>query len=176
MWRSSTPARAKSTLQSCGLYHCSVQEARCLRSEPRHHHCRHQVRVWPGRPGQYRAGRRDADPGFLPLWPLEGYEPGHGQPSFDKQFVRDWLKANPDSNYDLPQEVIDKTIAKYEEAYELLTARPCKSTTKRLPVSGQPFLFFGLFQMICWAYLSSSSRSRKGVLTPIRCRSDGLCR
>ena len=55
------------------------------------------------------------------FWPLEGYEPGHGQPSFDKQFVRDWLKANPDSDYDLPQDVIDKTIAKYREAYTLLT-------------------------------------------------------
>ena len=55
------------------------------------------------------------------FWPVEGYEPGHGQPSFDKQFVRDWLKANPDSDYNLPQEVIDKTIAKYEEAYFLLT-------------------------------------------------------
>ena len=51
------------------------------------------------------------------------YEPGHSQPSFDKQFVRDWLKANPDSNYDLPQDVIDKTIAKYLEAYELLTGK-----------------------------------------------------
>ena len=58
------------------------------------------------------------------FWPLEGYEPGHGQPSFDKQFVRDWLKAHPDSDYDLPQDVIDKTIAKYEEAYELLTGSP----------------------------------------------------
>ena len=55
------------------------------------------------------------------FWPAEGYAPGHGQPSFDKQFVRDWLKANPDSDYDLPQDVIDKTIAKYLEAYELLT-------------------------------------------------------
>ena len=50
------------------------------------------------------------------FWPAEGYEP-----SFDKQFVRDWLKANPDSDYKLPQDVIDKTIAKYEEAYTLLT-------------------------------------------------------
>ena len=57
------------------------------------------------------------------FWPLEGYEPGHSQPSFDKQFVRNWLKANPDSNYDLPQDVIDKTIAKYLEAYELLTGK-----------------------------------------------------
>ena len=54
---------------------------------------------------------------------LEKQFPGHGQPSFDKQFVRNWLKANPDSNYDLPQDVIDKTIAKYEEAYELLTGK-----------------------------------------------------
>ena len=57
------------------------------------------------------------------FWPLEGYEPGHGQPSFDKQFVRDWLKANPDSDYLLPQDVIDKTIDKYLEAYELLTGK-----------------------------------------------------
>ena len=57
------------------------------------------------------------------FWPVEGYEPGHGQPSFDKQFVRDWLKANPDSDYLLPQDVIDKTIAKYKEAYLLLTGK-----------------------------------------------------
>lgn len=57
------------------------------------------------------------------FWPLEGYEPGHGQPSFDKQFVRDYLKAHPNCNYDLPQDVIDKTIAKYKEAYNLLTGK-----------------------------------------------------
>lgn len=51
------------------------------------------------------------------FWPLDGYKPGQSQPSFDKQFVRDWLKANPDSDYNLPQEIIDKTIAKYKEAY-----------------------------------------------------------
>ncbi|WP_026666879.1 phosphoribosylaminoimidazolesuccinocarboxamide synthase [Butyrivibrio sp. AE2005] len=55
------------------------------------------------------------------FWPVEGYEPGHGQPSFDKQFVRDYLKANPECDYNLPQDVIDKTIAKYLEAYKLLT-------------------------------------------------------
>lgn len=57
------------------------------------------------------------------FWPADGYKPGQGQPSFDKQFVRDWLKANPDSDYNLPQEVIDKTIAKYKEAYKLLTGK-----------------------------------------------------
>jgi len=57
------------------------------------------------------------------FWPLEGYEAGHGQPSFDKQFVRDWLTANPDSDYLLPEEVIEKTISKYKEAYALLTGK-----------------------------------------------------
>ena len=57
------------------------------------------------------------------FWPLEGYEPGHSQPSYDKQFVRDWLIANPDSDYLLPDEIIEKTIAKYKEAYELLTGK-----------------------------------------------------
>ena len=57
------------------------------------------------------------------FWPLEGYKAGQSQPSYDKQFVRDWLKANPDSDYLLPQDVIDKTIAKYKEAYEMLTGK-----------------------------------------------------
>lgn len=55
------------------------------------------------------------------FWPAEGYEAGKSQPSFDKQFVRDWLKANPDSDYLLPQDVIDKTISKYQEAFDKLT-------------------------------------------------------
>ena len=58
------------------------------------------------------------------FWPADGYEPGHGQPSFDKQFARDWLKANPGNDWTLPQEIVDKTIAKYLQAYELLTGKP----------------------------------------------------
>ncbi len=57
------------------------------------------------------------------FWPREGYEAGKGQPSYDKQFVRDWLKANPDSDYKLPEDVIEKTVDKYKEAYELLTGK-----------------------------------------------------
>ena len=53
------------------------------------------------------------------FWPLDGYAPGKGQPSYDKQFVRDYLKENPGDV--LTQEIIDKTIGKYVEAYELLT-------------------------------------------------------
>ena len=61
------------------------------------------------------------------FWPQEGYEPGKSQPSFDKQFVRDWLKANPDSDYLLPDDVIEKTIEKYKEAYLLLTGEAFSS-------------------------------------------------
>ena len=55
------------------------------------------------------------------FWPLDGYKPGQGQPSFDKQYVRDWLKANPDNDLLLPDEVVVKTVEKYKEAFELLT-------------------------------------------------------
>lgn len=61
------------------------------------------------------------------FWPLKGYEPGRGQPSFDKQFVRDfleslgWNKQPPPLT--LPAEVVEKTGAKYREAYRLLTGK-----------------------------------------------------
>ncbi len=57
------------------------------------------------------------------FWPLDGYEPGKGQPSFDKQYVRDWLKANPDSGYKLPEDVVAKTTGKYKEAFLMLTGK-----------------------------------------------------
>jgi phosphoribosylaminoimidazole-succinocarboxamide synthase len=73
--------------------------------------------------GEVILGDEMLTPDSSRFWPVAGYEPGHGQPSFDKQFVRDWLKANPESDYNLPQDVIDKTIAKYKEAYKLLTGK-----------------------------------------------------
>ena len=57
------------------------------------------------------------------FWPLEGYEAGKSQPSFDKQFVRDWLKANPDYEGLLPEEIVTKTVDKYKQAFELLTGK-----------------------------------------------------
>lgn len=71
--------------------------------------------------GEIVLGDEVLTPDSSRFWPLEGYEKGKSQPSYDKQFVRDWLKANPDSDYLLPSDVIDKTIAKYKEAYTLLT-------------------------------------------------------
>ena len=61
------------------------------------------------------------------FWPAHGYEPGRSQPSFDKQFVRDWLETTSwDKNSPpppLPDEVVAHTRQKYVEAYELLTGR-----------------------------------------------------
>ena len=62
------------------------------------------------------------------FWPVDLYEPGRPQPSFDKQFVRDyllsirWNKEPPVPS--LPAEVVAKTTAKYREAYEKLTGQP----------------------------------------------------
>jgi phosphoribosylaminoimidazole-succinocarboxamide synthase len=62
------------------------------------------------------------------FWPADQYEPGHSQPSFDKQFVRDYLTSTGwDKNSDppaLPDEVVRKTRATYIEAYERLTGKP----------------------------------------------------
>jgi phosphoribosylaminoimidazole-succinocarboxamide synthase len=71
--------------------------------------------------GEVVLGDEMLTPDSSRFWPVEGYAPGQGQPSFDKQFVRDWLKANPDSDYLLPDDVIAKTVDKYKEAYTLLT-------------------------------------------------------
>ncbi|MDJ0463500.1 phosphoribosylaminoimidazolesuccinocarboxamide synthase [Streptomyces sp. H27-C3] len=66
------------------------------------------------------------------FWPAATWEPGHAQPSYDKQYVRDWLTSDA-SGWDrkaelpppaLPQEIVDATRSKYLEAYELLTGIP----------------------------------------------------
>ncbi len=63
------------------------------------------------------------------FWPADQYEPGHAQPSFDKQFVRNWL-VSPESGWDrasdtppppLPEQIVEQTRARYIEAYEMLT-------------------------------------------------------
>ena len=77
-------------------------------------------------------GRLSADnevltPDSSRFWPADQYQPGRGQPSFDKQFVRDyletldWNKTPPGPM--LPPEVVAKTTAKYLEAYERLTGK-----------------------------------------------------
>jgi phosphoribosylaminoimidazole-succinocarboxamide synthase len=69
------------------------------------------------------------------FWPVEGYAPGRGQPSFDKQFVRDWAAG---SGWDkqppappIPDDVVERTRAKYIEAYELITGEPFAAWLER---------------------------------------------
>jgi len=59
------------------------------------------------------------------FWPADSYEPGHSQPSYDKQFVRDWLEAGGWNKLppapELPPEVVEGTLDRYREAYRQLT-------------------------------------------------------
>lgn len=71
--------------------------------------------------GEIVIGDEMVTPDCSRFWPADDYCVGREQSSYDKQFVRDWLSANPDNNYTLPDAVIEKTISKYVEAYELLT-------------------------------------------------------
>jgi phosphoribosylaminoimidazole-succinocarboxamide synthase len=65
------------------------------------------------------------------FWPLDSYAPGSSPPSFDKQFVRDWLETQAWDKTapgpELPDEVRDGTAARYREAYERLAERPFAS-------------------------------------------------
>lgn len=72
--------------------------------------------------GEIVLGDEMLTPDSSRFWPAEGYKPGQGQPSFDKQFARDWLKTH-DHDWQLPQDIVDKTIEKYLQAYELLTEK-----------------------------------------------------
>jgi phosphoribosylaminoimidazole-succinocarboxamide synthase len=69
------------------------------------------------------------------FWPVAGYEPGRSQPSFDKQFVRDWASGtgwarNPPAPA-IPEEVVERTREKYVEAYELITGEPFDAWLRR---------------------------------------------
>jgi phosphoribosylaminoimidazole-succinocarboxamide synthase len=70
------------------------------------------------------------------FWPADRYAPGGPQPSFDKQFVRDWLDASGWDHEppppDLPREVIDQTAARYREAYERVTGEPFDAYLERM--------------------------------------------
>ena len=59
------------------------------------------------------------------FWPADQYQPGQGQPSFDKQYLRDWLEKQPWNKQPpppaLPEEIIKATANRYQEAYDILT-------------------------------------------------------
>jgi len=73
------------------------------------------------------------------FWPLDRYAAGHGQPSYDKQYVRDWLDA---SGWDheppppeLPDDVVDATAGRYREAYERIVGEPFAKYLERMGIA-----------------------------------------
>jgi phosphoribosylaminoimidazole-succinocarboxamide synthase len=74
-------------------------------------------------------------------WPADGYDVGRGQPSFDKQYVRDWASA---SGWDkkppapaIPHDVVSGTRARYVEAYERITGEPFQAWLERTGSTGE---------------------------------------
>src|SRR4051794_26715092 len=89
-----------------------------------------------GKNGDIVLGDEVLTPDSSRFWPADGYEPGHGQPSFDKQYVRDWATQ---SGWDksppapaLPDDVIARTRELYLEAYERITGEPFSAWLERV--------------------------------------------
>jgi phosphoribosylaminoimidazole-succinocarboxamide synthase len=85
--------------------------------------------------GRIVVGDEVLTPDSSRFWPADGYEPGRSQPSFDKQYVRDWASQ---SGWDktppapaLPDEVVEGTRQRYEEAYERITGEPFSAWSSR---------------------------------------------
>ncbi|HTZ86683.1 MAG TPA: phosphoribosylaminoimidazolesuccinocarboxamide synthase [Solirubrobacteraceae bacterium] len=85
--------------------------------------------------GELVLGDEVLTPDSSRYWPVEGYEVGRGQPSFDKQYVRDWASG---SGWDkqppapaIPDDVVAGTRARYVEAYELITGEPFAAFLER---------------------------------------------
>jgi len=70
------------------------------------------------------------------FWPADRYAPGGAQPSFDKQYVRDWLDASGWEHEppapQLPHDVVEQTADRYREAYERITGEPWKDYLRRM--------------------------------------------
>ena len=79
--------------------------------------------------GELVLGDEVLTPDSSRFWPANDYAVGRSQKSFDKQYIRDWIKSsgyNPETKSPIPQEVIDTTSAKYIEAYEIITGMQFK--------------------------------------------------
>ncbi len=85
--------------------------------------------------GELVLGDEVLTPDSSRFWPADGYQPGRSQPSFDKQFVRDWAsgtgwdKAPPAP--EVPEDVVQGTRARYVEAYEKITGEPFDAWLQR---------------------------------------------
>jgi phosphoribosylaminoimidazole-succinocarboxamide synthase len=89
--------------------------------------------------GTLTVGDEVCTPDSSRFWPADQYEPGRPQPSFDKQFVRDWASS---TGWDrtppappIPDDVVERTRAKYVEAYERVTGEPYENWLRRTGAS-----------------------------------------
>jgi phosphoribosylaminoimidazole-succinocarboxamide synthase len=85
--------------------------------------------------GELTIGDEICTPDSSRFWPADQYEPGRGQPSFDKQYVRDWASGtgwdrNPPAP-PIPDDVVARTREKYVEAYERITGEPFSAWVDR---------------------------------------------
>ena len=84
-----------------------------------------KIELGHDRDGVLTLGDEVLTPDSSRFWPADGWQPGRAQPSFDKQFVRDWLSQagwdRQPPGPELPADVVERTRAKYVEAYERLT-------------------------------------------------------
>ncbi|MGI8572477.1 MAG: phosphoribosylaminoimidazolesuccinocarboxamide synthase [Solirubrobacteraceae bacterium] len=85
--------------------------------------------------GELTVGDEVCTPDSSRFWPADQYQPGRAQPSFDKQFVRDWASStgwdcNPPAP-EIPEAVVQRTRAKYREAYERITGEPFSGWLER---------------------------------------------
>ena len=94
-----------------------------------------KIELGHDRDGVLTLGDEVLTPDSSRFWPAEGWRPGRAQPSFDKQFVRDWLSAagwdRRAPGPELPREVVEQTRARYVEAYERITGSPFDSWLRR---------------------------------------------
>jgi phosphoribosylaminoimidazole-succinocarboxamide synthase len=87
------------------------------------------------REGNLVLGDEVCTPDSSRFWPVEGYAPGQGQPSFDKQYVRDWASGtgwdkSPPAP-EIPEDVVQQTRERYVKAYELLAGEPFSAWVER---------------------------------------------
>jgi phosphoribosylaminoimidazole-succinocarboxamide synthase len=85
--------------------------------------------------GELTIGDEMCTPDSSRFWPADQYEPGRGQPSFDKQYVRDWASStgwdrNPPAP-PIPDDIVEQTRQKYVEAYERITGEPFSAWVDR---------------------------------------------
>ena len=139
-----TPSRASSSSASSATARSSVPRSRSTSGRPPRRSSAGSSSPTRSsssastRDGSLVVGDEVLTPDSSRFWPADSYAPGSSPPSFDKQFVRDWLETQAwdktPPGPELPDEVRDGTAARYREAYERLAGRPFASYLEEMGV------------------------------------------